>query len=54
MGTEGYFAEVLSLLESIPHANLYSLAIGLGAIVIIRLMKTYAPRVPAALVALIC
>ncbi len=53
MGTEGYFVEVLSLLESIPRANLYSLAIGLGAIIIIRLMKKFAPSVPGALVALV-
>ena len=52
LGTEGYFVEVLSLLESIPHANLYAFAIGLSAIVIIRLLKRYAPKIPGALVAL--
>ncbi len=52
LGTEGYFVEVLSLLESIPNANLYAFAIGLGAIVIIRLLKRYAPKIPGALVAL--
>ena len=51
--TEGYFVELLALLESIPRANLYSVAIGLGALVIVRLLKRYAPRVPGALVALI-
>lgn len=51
--TEGYFVELLALLESIPRANLYSVAIGLGALVIVRLSKRYAPRVPGALVALI-
>ena len=51
--TEGYFVELLALLESIPRANWYSVAIGLGALVIVRLLKRYAPRVPGALVALI-
>jgi len=51
--TSGYFVELIALFESIPHANLYSVAIGLGAFVILRLMKRYLPKVPAALVALI-
>ena len=51
--TTGYFAEVIALIESIPHANLYSVAIGVGTFAILRLMKRYAPRVPGALVALI-
>ena len=50
--TEGYFLEVLALVESIPGANWYSVAIGLGALVIVRLLKRYAPKVPGALVAL--
>jgi SulP family sulfate permease len=51
--TTGYFVELIALFESIPHANLYSVAIGLGTFVILRLMKRYLPKVPAALVALI-
>jgi SulP family sulfate permease len=51
--TEGYFVEVLDLLKSIPRANLYSVAVGLGTLVLVRLLKRYAPRVPGALVALI-
>jgi high affinity sulfate transporter 1 len=51
--TTGYFVELIALFESIPHANIYSVAIGLGAFVIVRLMKTYAPKVPAALIALV-
>ena len=51
--TTGYFVELIALFESIPHANLYSVAIGLGAFVIVRLMKKYAPKAPAALMALI-
>jgi SulP family sulfate permease len=51
--TTGYFVELIALFESIPHANLYSVAIGLGAFVVVRLMKKYAPKAPAALIALI-
>ena len=51
--TEGYFVEVIALAESIPHANLYSVAIGLSALVMVRLFKRYAPKVPGALVALV-
>jgi SulP family sulfate permease len=51
--TEGYFVEVIALIQSIPHANLYSVAIGVSAFVIVRLMKRYAPRIPGALVALV-
>jgi SulP family sulfate permease len=50
--TEGFFVEVIALLQSIPRANLYSVAIGVGAFVIVRLMKRYLPRIPGALVAL--
>jgi SulP family sulfate permease len=53
VNTTGYFVELIALFESIPHANLYSVAIGLSAFVIVRLMKGYAPKVPAALIALI-
>ena len=53
VNTTGYFVELIALFESIPHANLYSVAIGLGAFVIVRLMKGYAPKAPAALIALI-
>ena len=51
--TTGYFVELIALLESIPQANLYSVAIGLGAFVIVRLLKGYLPKAPAALIALI-
>jgi len=51
--TEGYFVEVIALVQSIPHANLYSVAIGVSAFLIVRLMKRYAPKVPGALVALV-
>ena len=51
--TTGYFVELIALFESIPHANLYSVAIGLTTFIIVRVMKKYAPKVPAALIALI-
>jgi high affinity sulfate transporter 1 len=53
VNTEGYFVEVVALIHSIPRANLYSVAIGVSAFVIVRLMKRYAPRIPGALVALV-
>ncbi|MBI5553005.1 MAG: STAS domain-containing protein [Desulfobacterales bacterium] len=53
VNTTGYFVELIALFESIPHANLYSVAIGVGAFIIVRLMKGYAPKAPAALIALI-
>jgi sulfate permease, SulP family len=53
VNTTGYFVEVIALLKSIPHANLYSVAIGLGAIIAARLVKRYAPKAPSALIALV-
>ena len=53
LDTTGYFAEIIALIESIPYANLYSVAIGVGTFAIVRLMKRYTPRIPGALVALI-
>jgi len=53
VNTEGYFVEVIALIQSIPRANLYSVAIGVSAFLIVRLMKRYAPKVPGALVALV-
>jgi len=51
--TTGYFVEIIALFESIPHANLYSVAIGVGAFSIVRLSKHYLPKLPGALLALI-
>jgi SulP family sulfate permease len=53
VNTKGYLVEVLSLIHSIPHANLYSVAVGVSAFAIVRLMKRYVPKVPGALVALV-
>ena len=51
--TEGYFVELVALFDAIPRANLYSVAIGVGAFLSVRLLKRYLPRVPGALVALV-
>jgi high affinity sulfate transporter 1 len=53
IGTTGYFAEIIAMIQSIPHANWYSVAIGVGTFAIVRLMKRYTPRIPGPLVALI-
>jgi len=53
VNTEGYFVEVLALIHSIPRASLYSVAVGVSAFLIVRLMKRYAPKIPGALVALV-
>ncbi|MCS6849185.1 MAG: SulP family inorganic anion transporter [Anaerolineae bacterium] len=50
---EGYFREVIELIRKIPEANLYAVAIGVGSVAIIRLLKRYAPRLPGALIALV-
>jgi SulP family sulfate permease len=50
--TEGYFLEVVAMIDSIPRANLWSVAIGVSAFLIVRLFKRYAPKIPGALVAL--
>ncbi len=52
VNTEGYFLELVALFDSIPRANLWSVAIGVSAFLIVRLMKRYAPKIPGALVAL--
>jgi len=51
--TEGYFVELVALFDSIPRANLWSVAIGVSAFLIVRLMKRYTPKIPGALVALV-
>lgn len=51
--TKGFIVELLALVESVPHGNLYSVAIGVGAFIMVRSMKRFLPRVPGALVALV-
>jgi high affinity sulfate transporter 1 len=51
--TSGYFLNVIELVREIPNANLYAVAIGLGSLIAVRLLKRYWPRVPGALVVLV-
>jgi len=51
--TEGFGLELISLIKTIPHANLYTVVIGISTIIIIRLLKRYTPKLPGALVALV-
>ena len=51
--TQGYFLEVVAMVQEIPHANLYAVAIGLGSLIGVRMMKRYTPRIPGALVVLV-
>lgn len=53
LDSTGYFLELFLLIQSVPHANLYSVAIGAAAFLIVRLMKRFAPKIPGALVALV-
>ena len=48
-----WLVEVWDMIRSIPQANIYNVIIGVGAIVLIRLLKRRAPKIPGALAALI-
>jgi sulfate permease, SulP family len=49
----GWFLEIFDIVLKIPQSNLYTVVIGLGTILIVRLSRRYAPRLPGALVALV-
>ncbi len=49
---EGFFREAWGTLLAIPEASLWSVAIGVGTIVVIRVLKRVAPKLPGALIAL--
>ncbi len=51
--SERWLLEVFELVRRIPEANWYSVGIGVGAIVLIRALKRFAPKIPGALVALV-
>lgn len=51
--TKGYLLEVIGLVQGIPHANLYTVTIGIVTIVSIRLIKKFLPKIPGALVVLV-
>ena len=50
---EEFFREALATIAAIPLANIYSVAVGLGTIAIIRLARRYVPKLPGALLALL-
>jgi SulP family sulfate permease len=53
LDTQGYFMDAWGLIQQIPHTNFYALAVGLGSLVLVRLMKRFLPKVPGALVVLV-
>lgn len=50
---EGWFREVFEMVSKVSEANPYTVTLGIGSIIIIRLLKRFAPKVPGALIALI-
>ncbi len=50
---EEFFREIWEIISKIPIANWYSVALGIGTILVIRLLKRYTPKLPGALVALV-
>ena len=50
---EGWFREVWALIKAVPDASLASVAVGVGTIVMLRLLPRISPRLPAALIALV-
>lgn len=50
---DGYFRELWEIITSIPQSNWYAVGLGVGTIIIIRLLKRYAPKLPGALIALL-
>lgn len=49
---EGFFREAWATLLAIPATSFWSVTIGVGTIIVIRLLKRYAPKLPGALIAL--
>lgn len=50
---EGFFRELWATTLAIPEASLWSVAIGVGTIAVVRLLKRLAPQLPGALIALV-
>jgi high affinity sulfate transporter 1 len=50
---DGWFREMWELIKAIPDSNGWTLTIGIGTIVVIRLMKRFTPGIPGALAALV-
>jgi high affinity sulfate transporter 1 len=52
-GSGNLFEQLRQLIFKLPLTNLYSLALGVGTIVLVLMIKRYKPMIPGALVALI-
>jgi SulP family sulfate permease len=52
-GSGNFFEQVAQLISKLPQTNIYSLMLGVGAIVLIFSIKRFFPLVPGALIALI-
>jgi sulfate permease, SulP family len=52
-GSGTFFQQVYQFIAKLPDTNVYSLVLGIGAIVIVLLFKRFKPLIPGALVALI-
>ncbi len=52
-GSGNFFQQLANLISELPETNLYALALGVGSIVLILVLKHYRPRIPGALIALI-
>jgi SulP family sulfate permease len=52
-GSGNFFEQLRQLIFKLPLTNLYSLALGLGTVILIFAIKRYMPMIPGALVALI-
>lgn len=50
---ETWLAEVWALVKAVPDASAASVAVGLGTIALLRIVKRISPRLPAALIALV-
>jgi len=52
-GSGSFFEQLIQFIVQLPQTNLYSLALGLGTLILIFLIKRFKPLVPGALIALI-
>jgi MFS superfamily sulfate permease-like transporter len=52
-GSGSFFEQLRQLIANLPATNVYSLALGVGAIILILVIKRFKPLIPGALVALI-
>ena len=52
-GSGSFFEQLGQFIANLPQTNVYSLALGVGTIIIILLIKRFKPLIPGALVALV-